>query len=160
MSGRQRRIGKELAEISKDPPEGMKVALVNDADINNWEITFNGPEDSPYAGGQFKLLLALPTEYPFKPPSLSFKTKVYHPNVSNDDKGSMCLGMLRSEEWKPSSKIAGLLGTARNLMVEPNPDDAVETQIAEQYKTNRKEFDKVAREWTKRYAKTASLGQA
>jgi ubiquitin-protein ligase len=65
----------------------------------------------------------------------------------------MCLGMLRSEEWKPSSKISGVLRTARNLLIEPHPDDAVEAQIADQYKNNRKDFDKVARDWTKKYAK-------
>ena len=65
----------------------------------------------------------------------------------------MCLGMLKSDEWKPSSKIAGVLRTARSLLVEPNPDDAVEGSIAEQYKTNRKEFDKTAKDWVKKHAK-------
>jgi ubiquitin-protein ligase len=35
---------------------------------------------------------------------------------------------------------------------EPNPDDAVEAKIADQYKADRSAFDKEAREWTKRYA--------
>ena len=94
----------------------------------------------------------LPLEYPFKPPSLNFQTKIYHPNVSNDDKGSMCLGMLKSDEWKPSSRIAGVLHTARNLLVEPNPDDAVESSIAEQYKQQHKEWEKTVREWVRKYA--------
>ena len=83
---------------------------------------------------------------------LSFQTKIYHPNVSNDDKGSMCLGMLRTDEWKPPNKIAAVITMARNLLVEPNPDDAVETSIADQYKTDRKAFEKTAKEWVKRYA--------
>ena len=64
----------------------------------------------------------------------------------------MCIGMLKSEEWKPSSKISGVLLTAKNLLVEPNPDDAVETSIADQYKSDRKEFDKIAKDWVKKYA--------
>lgn len=96
--------------------------------------------------------MSLPKEYPFKPPTLNFQTKIYHPNVSNDDKGSMCLGMLRTDEWKPPNKIAAVLNLARNLLVEPNPDDAVETGIADQYKNNRKEFEKTAKDWVKRYA--------
>ena len=95
----------------------------------------------------------LPHEYPFKPPALNFETKIYHPNITNDDKGSMCLGMLKSDEWKPSTKISGVLRTARNLLVEPNPDDAVEASIAEQYKKERNEFDKTVKEWVKRYAR-------
>jgi ubiquitin-protein ligase len=103
-------------------------------------------------GGHFKLRLSLPSDYPFKPPVLNFQTKIYHPNVSNDDKGSMCLGMLRSDTWKPPNKIWAVLEMARNLLVEPNPDDAVEASIADQYKGDRKEFEKTAKDWVKRYA--------
>ena len=35
---------------------------------------------------------------------------------------------------------------------EPNPEDAVEAKIADQYKQDRSGYDKEAREWTKRYA--------
>lgn len=52
---------------------------------------------------------------------LSFQTKIYHPNVTNDDKGSMCLGILRSDQWKPSCKILAVLEMAKGLLIEPNP---------------------------------------
>ena len=101
----------------------------------------------------FQLALTLPTEYPFKPPTLAFRTKIYHPNVTNDDKGSMCLGLLRPDEWKPSSKIDTVLAFARGLLAEPQPDDAVEQNIAHEYKDNKKEFLKNARAWVKHFAK-------
>lgn len=104
-------------------------------------------------GGIFTLHLSLPMEYPFKPPTLSFKTKIYHPNVTNDDKGSMCLGMLRADEWKPSSKIDAVLSFAKGLLMDPQPDDAVEGNIGREYKENKKEFIKNAKAWTKQYAK-------
>lgn len=65
----------------------------------------------------------------------------------------MCLGMLKPDLWKPSTKIAAVLEFARQLLKEPNPDDAVETTIAEQYKVDRPGWEKEAKEWTKRYAK-------
>lgn len=108
-----------------------------------------------YQNGKFLLKLSLPTGYPFKPPAVSFATKIYHPNVTNDEKGSMCLGMLRPDEWKPSSKISAVLQFARQLLVEPMPDDAVEGRIAEQYKNDRKHYEEIAREWTRKHA-TAS----
>lgn len=64
----------------------------------------------------------------------------------------MCLGMLRSDEWKPSSKISAVLKFARQILAEPMPDDAVEMAIAEQFKNERKEFDRTAKSWVKQYA--------
>ena len=64
----------------------------------------------------------------------------------------MCLGMLRSDAWKPPNKISAILDMVRNILIEPNIDDAVETGIADQYKNSRKDFDKIAKEWTKKYA--------
>lgn len=103
-------------------------------------------------GGHFTLHLTLPNNYPFKPPVLNFATKIYHPNISNDEKGSMCLGMLRPDEWKPPNRVLAVLELARSLLIEPLPDDAIETSIAEQYKNKRSEWEKEARSWTKRYA--------
>ncbi|CRG92562.1 signal peptidase, endoplasmic reticulum-type [Talaromyces islandicus] len=171
--GSVKRIGKEFAELTESPPTGITIELVDESDLYKWKVYMEGPEGTPYQvftnpcgnqnqhkelancpqGGRFLVNLILPNEYPFKPPTVSFATKIYHPNVSNDDKGSMCLGMLKSDEWKPSSRIGAVLEFARQLLVEPMPDDAVEGRIAEQYQNDRKRFDEVARDWTRRYAR-------
>ncbi|KAM0720849.1 hypothetical protein Q7P37_003134 [Cladosporium fusiforme] len=148
-----KRIMKELGDINTQPPTGCTINLVNEDDINNWEVTMQGPPDSVYADGKFKILVTLPKDYPFKPPGVSFKTKIYHPNVSNDDRGAMCLGMLRPDEWKPPNKIKDVLALVRTVLAAPQPDDAVETGIAEQFKNDRSAFDKNARDWVERYAK-------
>ncbi|KAK5069809.1 hypothetical protein LTS08_006745 [Lithohypha guttulata] len=114
-----------------------------------------GPAGSPYAGGKFDLELNLPSNYPFKPPTVTFKTKMYHPNVSNDsppNTGMMCLGMLKDSEWKPSTKMSAVLEFIRQLLREPDPDDAVEAKIADQYRQDKASYEKEAKEWTKRYA--------
>ncbi|EMC92959.1 hypothetical protein BAUCODRAFT_37874 [Baudoinia panamericana UAMH 10762] len=152
MAG-NKRIMKEFADIQANSPPGCTITLPKEDDLLNWEVTMDGPSDSVYAGGRFKLAVALPKEYPFKPPNVSFKTKIYHPNVSNDERGSMCLGMLRADEWKPPNKIVEVLKLVRAVLAAPQPEDAVEPGIANEYKNERRAFDKNAKEWVSKYAK-------
>ncbi|KAI4215259.1 MAG: hypothetical protein LQ351_002158 [Letrouitia transgressa] len=114
----------------------------------------DGPKESPYAlpGGKFKILVTLPESYPFKPPVINWQTKIYHPNVTNDDKGSMCLGILRDGEWKPNSRLHAAFEYIRQLLVEPNADDAVEAAVGREYKEDHKEYLKKAKKWTKDHA--------
>jgi len=156
MSGRNNhRITKELAELTSSPRPGITVALEDESNLLKWKVTMEGPAGSPYAGGHFNLAVTLPPEYPFKPPTVVFTTKIYHPNVSNDsppNSGIMCLGILKNSEWKPSTKMAAVLEFTMELLKYPNPDDAVETKIAEQYKNDRAAYEKEAKDWVKRYA--------
>ncbi|KAG9240695.1 ubiquitin-conjugating enzyme/RWD-like protein [Calycina marina] len=147
-----KRITREYAEISESPPSGINVSLDND-NVHKWNVVMAGPEGSPYAGGTFHLSLTLPPEYPFKAPVLSFKTRIYHPNVTNDEKGSMCIGILKSESWKPSSKILAVLLAVQDLLREPVPDDALEAQIADKFKNDRPGFERDAKDAVKRWAK-------
>lgn len=73
--------------------------------------------------------------------------------MTNDDKGAMCLGMLRADEWKPPNKIKDVLELVRAILKAPQPDDAVEGGIAQQYKDDRAAFNKVAKDWVTKYAK-------
>ena len=40
-----------------------------------------GPADTPFEGGTFELLLNVPEQYPLAPPSVRYRTKIFHPNV-------------------------------------------------------------------------------
>jgi ubiquitin-protein ligase len=75
--------------------------------------------------------------------------------VSNDERGAMCLGMLRADEWKPPNRIKDVLALVRATLEAPQPDDAVETSIADEFKNSRAAFDKKAREWVAQYAQAS-----
>jgi len=131
----------------------MTISLANDSDVHKWHVVLDGPADSVYAGGRFGIVVTLPPDYPFKAPVVTFATRIYHPNITNDNLGQICLSLLKSENWKPASRLMNVLEAVRSLLVEPQPDDPLEPRIAEEYKTDRKEFDKNARAYVNRYAK-------
>jgi ubiquitin-conjugating enzyme E2 D/E len=131
----------------------MTISLASESNLHRWHVVLSGPPDTPYAGGTFGLVVALPVEYPFKAPTVTFATRIYHPNVTNDSQGSICLGLLKPENWKPASKLLGVLEAVRGLLVEPAPDDPLEARIADEYRADRKEFDKNAKAYVARYAK-------
>ena len=52
-------------------------------------VIFFLQENPPYNKGAFRIEVNFPAEYPFKPPKINFKTKIYHPNV--DEKGQVII---------------------------------------------------------------------
>jgi ubiquitin-conjugating enzyme E2 D/E len=96
-----RRILKEIEDITKDPPANCTAGPI-DENIYLWEGMIFGPDDSPFFGGVFKLRIQFPADYPFKPPSVNFTTKIFHPNITFE--GDICLDILR-ESWTPSKTL-------------------------------------------------------
>ncbi|RDX86363.1 hypothetical protein CR513_32303, partial [Mucuna pruriens] len=143
-----KRINKELKDLQKDPPASCSAGPVAD-DMFHWQATIMGPADSPFAGGVFLVSIHFPPDYPFKPPKVSFRTKVFHPNINSN--GSICLDILK-EQWSPALTISKVLLSICSLLTDPNPDDPLVPEIAHMYKTDRAKYEATARSWTQKYA--------
>nr|CAR93898.1 CG2574-PA [Drosophila melanogaster] len=144
------RIKSELQDIRKNPPPNCTADL-HHGDLLHWTAGVNGPVGSVYEGGHFRLDIRFPASYPFRAPRIRFTTRIYHCNV--DSRGAICLDVL-GERWSPVMNVAKVLLSIYVLMSECNPDDPLVMCIADQYKTNRREHDKIARHWTKLFAMT------
>ncbi|KAJ3329180.1 Ubiquitin-conjugating enzyme E2 4 [Blyttiomyces sp. JEL0837] len=147
-----RRLQKELGEIVNNPSNTFSAGPTGD-DMFKWEAQLFGPPNSSFKGGIFRVQLELSSDYPFKPPKVKFITKIYHPNV--DDDGSICIGILKPDVWKPSNKIAEICQSLCLILEMPIVEDAINTSVAEVYNTNRQKFDKTAQEWVKKYCASA-----
>ncbi|RZF37805.1 hypothetical protein LSTR_LSTR007167 [Laodelphax striatellus] len=116
-----RRVAKELQELVLDPPEGIKVTL-NEEDVTNIQAYIEGPAGTPYAGGVFKVKLALGKDFPQGPPKAFFLTKIFHPNVAKS--GEICVNTLK-KDWKPDLGIKHILLTIKCLLIVPNAESAL-----------------------------------
>lgn len=143
-----KRINKELQDMRQDPPTNCSGGPIGD-DLYHWDSTIMGPTGSPYEGGVYFLRIKFPADYPFKAPQVHFKTKIYHPNINKQ--GGICLDILKSA-WTPALTACKVLLSICSLLTDPNPDDPLVPEIAKIYKTNRAEFNRRAKEWTRKYA--------
>lgn len=142
------RIQKELAEITLDPPPNCSAGPKGD-NLYEWVSTILGPPGSVYEGGVFFLDIHFSAEYPFKPPKVTFRTRIYHCNINSQ--GVICLDILK-DNWSPALTISKVLLSICSLLTDCNPADPLVGSIATQFLQNREEHDRIARLWTKRYA--------
>jgi ubiquitin-conjugating enzyme E2 D/E len=145
----EKRLSRELYVFNSDPPDGITAGLDGE-DLQSWSASIAGPNGSPYAGGTFFLHIQFPWNYPSRPPTIKFKTKVYHPNISSVD-GSIFVDIL-GESWCPALTSMTILVSIQSLLADPNPHDSSDPEIGHEYLNDRKKFDKTAEEWTEKYA--------
>ena len=109
-------------------PRTMSIAFPNGKDdLLNFVISIK-PDEGFYRGGTFDFAFAVPAMYPHEPPKVRCEQKVYHPNIDLD--GNVCLNILR-EDWKPVLTISSVLFGLSLLFSEPNPDDPLNKEAAQ-----------------------------
>ncbi|CAB4013386.1 ubiquitin-conjugating enzyme E2 E1 [Paramuricea clavata] len=143
-----KRIQRELADITLDPPPNCSAAPKGD-NIYEWVSTIMGPPGSVYERGVFFLDIHFPPDYPYKPPKVTFRTRIYHCNINSQ--GQICLDIFK-DNWSPALTISKVLLSICSLLTDCNPDDPLVGSVATQYQNNRAEHDRIAKEWTQRYA--------
>ncbi|KAF5391276.1 hypothetical protein D9757_001960 [Collybiopsis confluens] len=162
-----RRIQKEFRDITDHPLDNLSIEP-KEENLFEWDCSITAESDSPYKGGTFKFTLTLPSNFPFKAPSVQFKTKIYHPGINED--GAICVPVLRDEvwsnvdffrllmlvtifqQWKPSVTLATVLSIIQDKLNNPSHDDPFEPDIAALLKNDKSKFLATAKEWTKKYA--------
>lgn len=94
-----------ISRLQEDPPTGVSGAPT-DNNIMIWNAVIFGPHDTPFEDGTFKLTIEFTEEYPNKPPTVRFVSKMFHPNVYAD--GGICLDILQNR-WSPTYDVSAIL---------------------------------------------------
>jgi len=143
-----KRLNKEHGDFLNDPPANCSGGPVGD-DLFAWEAIIIGPEGTPYEGGIFKLDIKFGADYPYKPPKISFSTRIYHMNINAS--GGICLDILK-DNWSPALTISKVLLSICSLLSDPNPSDPLVPELAKIYMENQATYMQNAREYTLQYA--------
>ncbi|CAH1798778.1 unnamed protein product, partial [Owenia fusiformis] len=147
-SWRHRRLRSELKTLKTDPPEGIQATPL-DRHCCHWQASITGPEGSAYQGGLFYLYLQIPHSYPMRPPVVRFLTKIFHPNVSRH--GDIGLDSIY-HNWSLALTISKVLISVQSLLTDPYCNVCMESSVARLYKEDYKEYSRIARLWTWKYA--------
>ncbi|KAJ2452470.1 OPT super [Coemansia sp. RSA 2336] len=143
---------KEFRMLQSELPAGI-ICTPKHESLDRYEARIDGPPDTPYEGGRFLVDVSLSDRYPIEPPSVKFKTRIYHPNI--DDFGNICLEVLKSGKngsWNPSWTVGKVLVALTVLLGSPNPHDPLMPEIAEQMRSSHATYIKTAKEWTMQHA--------
>ncbi|GMH10271.1 hypothetical protein Nepgr_012112 [Nepenthes gracilis] len=149
VSGSGKRIQKEMGELHLFPPADCSAGPIGD-NLHHWIATIIGPPGTPYEGGIFFLDIRFPGDYPFKPPKVVFKTRIYHCNV--DSSGTVNLDVLK-DGWSPALTISKVLLAIRSIFLSPDPYNPQAPGIAHLYLVDKTKHDEIAAEWTLRFAR-------
>ncbi|XP_004647734.2 ubiquitin-conjugating enzyme E2 S [Octodon degus] len=136
-----RLVYKEVTTLTADPPDGIKV-FPNEEDLTDLQVTIEGPEGTPYAGGLFRMKLLLGKDFPASPPKGYFLTKIFHPNVGAN--GEICVNVLK-RDWKAELGIRHVLLTIKCLLIHPNPESALNEEAGRLLLENYEEYAARAR---------------
>jgi len=128
--------------LQNDPPQGVTGAPM-DNNILAWQAVIFGPDDTPWEGGTFKLMLEFTEDYPNKAPTVKFLTKMFHPNIYND--GQICLDILQNQ-WSPIYDISAILTSIQSLLCDPNPASPANSEASRLYSENRREYNRRVRD--------------
>jgi ubiquitin-conjugating enzyme E2 R len=124
------KIVRDLKSILDEPIEGVFCEFLNESNVFEWRIYFEGPEGTPYQGGIFEARMTFPQDYPMSPPSLTIMSEFWHPNVYKD--GRVCISILHSpgndpmsgelpeERWMPTQTVGTIMLSFQSMLSDPN----------------------------------------
>ncbi|XP_010247939.1 PREDICTED: ubiquitin-conjugating enzyme E2 4-like [Nelumbo nucifera] len=125
-----------------------KVETVKDS-VSEFIVEFNGPPNSLYSGGVWKVRVQLPDAYPYKSPSIVFVNRIYHPNI-DEMSGSVCLDVI-NQTWSP------MFVFLPQLLLYPNPTDPLNDEAAFLMMRDPPIYEQIVKEHCTRYAKADDI---
>jgi ubiquitin-conjugating enzyme E2 R len=135
----------QFKKIQSEPVEGIAVELSDD-NLHEWRVFIEGPKETFYEGGIFQLAMKFPPDYPMSPPTVTFVSDFWHPNVYTD--GKVCIsilhppgvdemsGELPEERWLPTQTVTTILLSIISLLSAPNTSSPANVDASVEWRKN------------------------
>ena len=155
MSVRSRFLTQEVSEIQATLPKSCKLQFGDVDDLRAFTLIVS-PNEGLWRGGTFVFEIKVPTEYNIKPPSAHCKTRIWHPNITEE--GKICLSILREHSldgcgWLPTRTLKDVVWGLNSLFTDlVSFDDPLNTVAAEQHHHDKRGFERKVRDYIQRYA--------
>ncbi|WBW72363.1 ubiquitin conjugating enzyme E2 Ubc8 [Schizosaccharomyces osmophilus] len=147
MSSPRRRIETDVMKLLMSDYE---VTLVND-NMQEFYVRFHGPNETPYAEGVWKIHVELPSEYPWRSPSIGFVNRIFHPNI-DELSGSVCLDVI-NQTWSPMFDMINIFEVfLPQLLRYPNASDPLNGEAAALLLREPQTFTSKVKDYIQRYA--------
>ncbi|CAJ1072792.1 uncharacterized protein LOC123972839 [Xyrichtys novacula] len=143
-----KRILEELKSLHCDPHPFIKV-FPSESDFTFWKILMQGPPDTPYERGVFELYCQFGPDYPVKPPLVRFVTPLYHCNVNSV--GRICHNIF-DRNYNAHITMREILEAVYGLLIIPEPEDPLDSILAEEFMTSRELYEREAKKHTEETA--------
>lgn len=141
---KDRRILEELKNLHCHPHPFFQI-FPSETDFTFWKLLMEGPPDTPYESGVFELFCQFGPDYPVKPPTVRFITPIYHCNINNV--GRICHNIF-DRGYNAHITMRGILEAVYGLLIAPEPQDPLDSILAEEYLTSRKKYEEEAKKHT------------
>ncbi|XP_077977751.1 uncharacterized protein LOC144433317 [Glandiceps talaboti] len=145
---RVKRILRELSAYQRSPHACIHLFPCED-NVGFWRILLVGPPDTPYEGGVFLLYADFTKNYPVAPPVIRFITPIYHCNVNAA--GRICHSVF-DRDYTSDTSIYTILVCIFGLLITPEPDDPLDSTLAEEYFASKETYYEKARSNKNMYA--------
>ena len=113
---------------------------------DTWIVTMDGPRDSPYMGGKFKIKIYFGPDYPKTKPDVNFETPICHINIGS----YICITALT--KYQPSYSILFILSQIFMMLTSPNELSPLNSEYFKLYKDDYSGYLAKARQMTREHA--------
>ena len=123
-----KQISKILSHHSLPPSKDIKHLV---------SVELSPHPSSIYSFQNWRFDIFIPLDFPYSPPKVRIRNKIYHPNIS--ESGAVCLNIL-GLDWSAILTLEDVVIGILDVLIEPNPNDPLNFDAGKLYTENYGKF--------------------